>query len=108
MASYKSTFMKLSGMFAELPAQDKSHPTDVAELLRLTRPWVDAVFESFGPSRIMFGSDWPVCNVGGPGKKSWSHYVDSVTAILQAQNLSNVEQAQFWSGTAISAYHLDV
>lgn len=108
MAGHKNVFMKLSGMFSELPAQSESHPTDPLELLRLTKPWVDAIFEFFGPSRIMFGSDWPVCNVGGPGEKSWSHYVDLVTAILQAQNLNDDEQAEVWSGTATLAYNLDI
>jgi L-fuconolactonase len=27
------------------------------------RPWVEHVFRSFGPSRIMWGSDWPVCEL---------------------------------------------
>jgi L-fuconolactonase len=27
------------------------------------RPYLDAALESFGPSRLMFGSDWPVCTV---------------------------------------------
>jgi L-rhamnono-1,4-lactonase len=105
MANHKNTYMKLSGMFSELPPQG-DHATGIAELLRLTKPWVDTIFESFGPSRIMFGSDWPVCNVGGPGEKSWSHYVNLVVAILQAQKLNDDEQAQVWSGTATSAYKI--
>lgn len=107
MAAYENTYMKLSGMFSELLPQGDS-ATDVAELLRLTKPWVDTIFETFGSSRIMFGSDWPVCNAGGPGEKSWSHYVDLVTAILRAQNLTDDEQAQIWSVTAVSAYNLQV
>lgn len=27
------------------------------------KPYLDAVFEAFGPERVMFGSDWPVCLV---------------------------------------------
>ncbi len=26
-------------------------------------PYLDVVFEAFGPERLMFGSDWPVCLV---------------------------------------------
>jgi L-rhamnono-1,4-lactonase len=107
MAGHKNTYMKLSGMFSELPPQGDSG-TEIAELVRLTKPWIDTIFETFGPSRIMFGSDWPVCNVGGPGVKSWSHYVNLVTLILQAQNLNDEEQAQIWSGTAVSAYKLKI
>ena len=28
-------------------------------------PYLDVVFEAFGPDRIMFGSDWPVCMLAG-------------------------------------------
>jgi L-fuconolactonase len=28
-------------------------------------PYLDVVFEAFGPDRLMFGSDWPVCLVAG-------------------------------------------
>jgi L-fuconolactonase len=28
-------------------------------------PYLDAVFDVFGPDRIMFGSDWPVCLLAG-------------------------------------------
>lgn len=27
------------------------------------RPYLDAAFEAFGPRRLMFGSDWPVCRL---------------------------------------------
>jgi L-fuconolactonase len=27
------------------------------------RPYLDAALEAFGPARVMFGSDWPVCTV---------------------------------------------
>jgi L-fuconolactonase len=29
------------------------------------QPYLDVVFEAFGPSRLMFGSDWPVCLLAG-------------------------------------------
>jgi L-fuconolactonase len=29
------------------------------------RPYLDAIFEAFGPDRLMFGSDWPVCLLAG-------------------------------------------
>jgi L-fuconolactonase len=28
-------------------------------------PYLDVVFDTFGPERLMFGSDWPVCLVAG-------------------------------------------
>jgi L-fuconolactonase len=29
------------------------------------RPYLDVVFDAFGPDRVMFGSDWPVCLLAG-------------------------------------------
>ncbi len=29
------------------------------------KPYLDVVFEAFGPDRLMFGSDWPVCLLAG-------------------------------------------
>ncbi|KIW34499.1 uncharacterized protein PV07_01275 [Cladophialophora immunda] len=109
MGRHESTYMKLSGFFSELPEQDESSPPDVAALVERTKPWVDVVFKAFGPSRIMFGSDWPVCNVGGPGVvKSWSHWHELVEAILASQELTADEQAQIWSGTAVKAYGINL
>ncbi|EXJ55147.1 hypothetical protein A1O7_08072 [Cladophialophora yegresii CBS 114405] len=107
MACHRHTYMKLSGFFSELPAQEENHPADIGALAARTKPWVDTVFRAFGPSRIMFGSDWPVCNVGGPGiAKSWHHWHDLVDEILRAQSLKRDEKARVWSGTAVAAYNI--
>lgn len=107
MARHRRTYMKLSGFFSELPAQSPDHPETIEALLARIKPWTDVVFASFGPSRIMFGSDWPVCNVGGPGvEKSWQHWHDLVAALLRSYNLSWEDQARIWHGTAIEAYGL--
>ena len=29
------------------------------------QPWAAAVLAEFGPDRVMFGSDWPVCRLAG-------------------------------------------
>jgi L-rhamnono-1,4-lactonase len=107
MASHQSTYMKLSGMFSELPPQDEGCPADITTLVEQTKPWVDVVFRAFGPARIMFGSDWPVCNVGGPGAQaSWRHWHALVAAILDSQGLNAEDKTQVWSGTAIQAYNI--
>jgi len=109
MASFNSTYMKLSGMFSELPPQEDDNPTKIQELVMHTKPWVDIIFAAFGPSRIMFGSDWPVCNVGGPGiKQSWSHWMSFVTAILEDQGITEQEKARVWAGTAAEAYGISL
>ena len=55
LAAYPNVACKVSGMVTEADWQ-RWQPTDL-------RPYLDVVFEAFGPERIMFGSDWPVCTV---------------------------------------------
>jgi L-fuconolactonase len=55
LATFPNVFCKLSGMVTEAdwttwtPAQIK--------------PYLDIVFDCFGPERLMIGSDWPVCTL---------------------------------------------
>lgn len=55
LAGYPNVFCKVSGLVTEA---DWSlwRPDDF-------KPCLDAVFAYFGPERLMFGSDWPVCLV---------------------------------------------
>ncbi|RMZ76018.1 hypothetical protein DV738_g5142, partial [Chaetothyriales sp. CBS 135597] len=107
MAAYPNTYMKLSGLFSELPPQDEANPRDVSSLVAQIAPWVSVVLAAFTPSRIMFGSDWPVCNVGGPGiAKSWSHWHSVVATTLDTLGLTAEEKALIWSGTATKAYNI--
>jgi L-fuconolactonase len=64
------------------------------------RPAFDIALEAFGPGRLMFGSDWPVCRLA-------SHYGEVVRATEHLINgLSPDEQARIMGGTAIEVYQL--
>lgn len=54
----KNVWCKLSGMVTE--ANWEKHKYE--DFL----PYLDVVFNAFGPDRLMIGSDWPVCLVAGP------------------------------------------
>ena len=63
-------------------------------------PFLDEVFESFGPARIMYGSDWPVCLLA-------AGYEDQLTLVTDyIQALSSSEQEQIMGGTAVTFYNL--
>jgi L-fuconolactonase len=55
LAQFPNVWCKVSGMVTEARWKEW-RPQDV-------HPYLDVVFESFGPGRIMIGSDWPVCTV---------------------------------------------
>ena len=59
---HENVVCKLSGMVTEA---DWAAWT-VADL----RPYADVVLEAFGPGRLMFGSDWPVCTLAAPYERS--------------------------------------
>jgi L-fuconolactonase len=35
------------------------------------KPYIDAAIETLGAKRVMFGSDWPVCNLAGGFQAVW-------------------------------------
>lgn len=57
IATAPNVFCKLSGMVTEA---DWGHWKQED-----FRPYLDVVFEAFKPTRLMFGSDWPVCLLAG-------------------------------------------
>ncbi len=56
-AQYPNVFCKLSGMITEA-AWTSWKPSDL-------KPYVEVAMECFGPDRLLFGSDWPVCTLAG-------------------------------------------
>ena len=57
LAQSPNVFCKLSGLVTEADWRSWQ-PADFL-------PCLDLVVEAFGPSRLMFGSDWPVCLLAG-------------------------------------------
>lgn len=63
----------------------------------------DRALELFGPNRIMYGSDWPVCQLAAP--------YDAVHGLAQRwadSRLTAPEQNAFWSGNAVRCYDLKI
>ncbi len=83
---------KLSGMVTEADWQDWS--------LDGLRPYLDIVVESFGPGRLMAGSDWPVCLVA-TDYKEWFETLRAYFA-----SFSETETAAIFGGNAASVYRL--
>ena len=92
--------MKLSGCLAQLPDHLKNAPVD--EIFLALQPYLIVLLASFGPFRIMFGSDWPVCTVGV--EDAWQKWKKVVERLCYIASLSQEEQIMIWSGTAIKSY----
>jgi L-fuconolactonase len=76
--------------------------TEAAEGWKLDdlRPYAAHVLSAFGPERVMWGSDWPVCQLRA-SYDEWRAAADTLTA-----HLGEAERAQIFGGTAIRFYRL--
>ena len=63
-------------------------------------PVVNHTLDAFGPDRVMFGGDWPVCLLAS-SYAGWHELVASVY-----RGLSVDEQARVFGGTAVEVYGL--
>src|ERR1700730_505135 len=81
IAEVPNVFCKLSGLLTEA---DWVHW--VAEDFR---PYLDIVFEAFGPDRLMCGSDWPVCLLAGTYGQV-NRLVEDYTQNLPQQEKDNI------------------
>ena len=73
LAQFPNVFFKLSGLVTEADWQHWQ-PEQIV-------PFLNVAFESFGPDRLMIGSDWPVCLVAA----SYERTVQVVNAYLLGQ-----------------------
>lgn len=92
LARRPNVYCKLSGMVTEA---DYDHWMD-SDLT----PYFETALEAFGPQRIMFGSDWPVCLVA----VSYRRWFEIVSR--QIERLSQDERDRILGGTASEAYRL--
>jgi L-fucono-1,5-lactonase len=92
VAACPNVFCKLSGLVTEAKHDDWR----VDHL----RPYVEAGFTLFGPGRMMFGSDWPVCRLAA----SYQQVLDSFAELLR--DLSEAERKAVCGDNAASFYRL--
>lgn len=92
LAALPNTVCKLSGLVTE--ADRKSWTVDDL------RPYADIALDAFGPGRLMFGSDWPVCTLAA----TYAEVIDIARELTSSLNDS--ECADLFAGTATRVYRL--
>ena len=93
LAAFDNVYCKVSGMVTEADWLGWK-PEDLT-------PYLNVVLEAFGPSRLMIGSDWPVCTLAAD--------YEQVMRIGECfvSGLSASEQRAVWFENAMRIYHLD-
>lgn len=91
-AALEHVSCKLSGLLTE-PRPAGMTPNDLL-------PYFDVALDAFGPERLLFGSDWPVCLLAGS-------YQDALTLCQRATAaLSRDQQDAIFGGNAYRLYNL--
>ncbi|MEK3882016.1 amidohydrolase family protein [Paenibacillus sp. PL2-23] len=92
-AGHSNIYCKLSGMVTEA-----DHDTWTPEQLR---PYIEHVVRIFGPDRLMFGTDWPVCLLAA----GYDEVVEVLEAALPAE-WGEQERAKLYGENARTFYKL--
>lgn len=92
LASLPNVTGKLSGLVTEADVGAWT----VADL----RPFADTALEAFGPDRLMFGSDWPVCRLAA----DYAGVLSAARALTDG--LSGAERSAVFADTAARTYGL--
>jgi L-fuconolactonase len=93
LGQHPNVYCKLSGLTTEADWIDWTYQ----DIL----PFMEVLLESFGPSRLMVGSDWPVCLLAAKKDRNVIHPMAEFI-----NELSIHEQQKIYSGTATSFYRL--
>ena len=92
LAAFPNVVCKLSGLVTEA---DHSNWTDTQ-----LEPYAAHLLAAFGPSRLLFGGDWPVAKLAS-GYLRWLNLARRLTA-----HLSPAEQAAIFGGNAERIYRI--
>lgn len=92
LAKRENVFCKLSGLVTEAGYQDWTESQ--------LNTYLDHVLDIFGPERLMFGSDWPVCLVAVDYTK-WLELIKNFIS-----KLSKNEQHMILCDNAVKCYNL--
>lgn len=92
VAACPNTVVKISGIIAAT-----APGTPFVEQLA---PWIDHTLDTFGPDRVMFASDWPVCTL----RASLSDWVTTLKTLVAARPVA--DQRKLFSENAVRFYGL--
>lgn len=92
LAKNQNVFCKLSGLVTETKNYNFKDDDFV--------PYIDFIFQNFGPDRIMFGSDWPVCLLAA----DYSKVFDLIFTYIESHSKNSIRKVL--GENAIKVYNL--
>ena len=91
LAQRDNVVCKVSGIVAS--AKEDWQPADLA-------PNINFTLDTFGPDRVMFGGDWPVCTL----RSTYRRWVEALKSIIATRPLA--DQKKLLAGNALKFYGL--
>jgi len=91
-AKCENVYCKLSGLVTEADWK-KWKPSDL-------KPYIDIALDAFGPQRLMYGSDWPVCKLAAEYEQVYQALSENLSA------LSEGERQDIFGKTAVRFYRI--
>ncbi len=92
LAAMDNVYCKVSGVVTEIREEECN--------VDLIRPYFQTVCDAFGPARLMFGSDWPVCLA----RAQYGQWIEMTEQLIAP--FSPLEREQFFHATAQKVYRL--
>jgi len=93
LAKLSNVACKISGIIARAPKPDWN-PEQLA-------PIINFCLDEFGPDRVVFGGDWPVCKLGG----SYKQWVNALRQVIAGRPVE--EQKKLLHDNALRVYRLN-
>ena len=93
VASFSNVACKISGIVVNCGKMPVN--------LKTVKPYLDTVLETFGPDRLLFGGDWPVCTLA-TSLSTWIEIVNS----WSNETLSESEKRKLFSDNAKRIYRI--
>ncbi len=100
-AGQPNVFVKISALVESTGHRDGHAPTDPGYY----KPTIDAFWETFGQERLIYGSNWPVCEYGGTYETVFnivkSYFADKGPVASQKYFSANAAKAYKWVNRAL-------
>lgn len=93
-AEARTVFAKVSGLYSATSDSGAWTPD-------LIRPYLERALDVFGPSRLMYGGDWPISVLSGGYDRVW----DGLNVLFA--ELDTADRERLLGGTAIEFYGID-
>jgi L-fuconolactonase len=94
LAAQPNVWCKISGMVTEANVNNWRYEDFI--------PYLDVVLEAFGTDRLMLGSDWPVCLLGG------EYHEILAIPLRYFKDMEPVCKEKIFRGNAIECYNLSI